>query len=111
MTAPTPDPAVPWTTREIDDTNVFGIYDAGGHLVADVYPIELEPSGEARARFLVQAANSHDALVEALERVNQLLTGKFRGDHIFTTITVGPAEVALIRSALSAARGAEGAGS
>ncbi len=48
----------PWETSEIDDTNVWAIYDAAGNLLADVYPVDLEPSGEARARLIVQAVNA-----------------------------------------------------
>lgn len=50
---------LPWETSEVDDTNVWGIYDAGGHLFADVYPVGLETSGEARARLIVQSVNAY----------------------------------------------------
>lgn len=96
--APNPPGAAPWTTQEIDDSNVFGIYDAGGNLVADVYPIELEPSAEQRARSLVLAVNSFGSLVEALEGLTTQV------DALLTVTYFTPMVRATLEKALSQAR-------
>lgn len=99
---------LPWRTYEIDDTNVFGIYDAGGHLVADCYPIELEPSAEQQAAHIVQAVNAFGPLVAALQRFirpdgHTPSCGNYHG----STRACIP-QCADARAALAAARAGEG---
>ena len=102
--------ARPWRVEDYPAAACFEAIDGDGLVVASYGYTHLQVSyqrAQEQASFLVTAVNAFGPLVEALERVNQLLTGKFRGNHIFTTVTVGPADIALIRAALALAKGGQ----